>query len=298
MTQPLVVLTYPGHFLLTAVTIRSYFQHNSPVPVTIIADDLSRYAWPEYLNDCIEFYASLAESVSVTPVSRLPQAHGYDYPTGGWLRQQMVKLYLDQLVPYTTWFFTDGDVQFHFPVPFDTVPYTITRHEDGVQQRHNAYVSKILGIDTVGIIAQHAHMDWIPNRQSQVCVSNPPFRTMHAKILQQLRQYVQELRGMDLAAAHSWIYNDVHVTPDQPAPFLESEWELLENFRKHVLNEDINLIYYPVPELNLDGKHDNTDLEFCTTCYASDQMLGRSWFEQQGLKVPDQIWSHLEKISK
>jgi hypothetical protein len=210
----------------------------------------------------------------------------------------MVKLYLDQLVPYSVWFFTDGDVQFHFPAPFDSVPYTITRHEDGVQQRHNAYVCKILGMPTTGLIAQHPYMDWMPDCRGQVCVSNPPFRTMRARTLQQLRQYVQDLRGLDLARTHNWIYDDVDAGPGRDIPFLESEWELIENFRQHVLKEDINLIYYPVLAPNLTGQYHKQDIEFCTTCYVSDRVFGRDWFEQQGFLVADQIWSQLEKVNK
>ena len=138
--QPLVILTYPGHFLLTALTIRSFFLHNPPTPVVIIVDNLSRYCWPSYVADCEHFYKTLADKVTVQCVSDLPEAHFYNQPNDGWLRQQLVKLYLDQLVSEPVWFFTDGDIQFHFPAPFDSVPYTITRHEDGVQQRHNAYV--------------------------------------------------------------------------------------------------------------------------------------------------------------
>jgi hypothetical protein len=73
---------------------------------------------------------------------------------------------------------------------------------------------------------------------------------------------------------------------------------LIENFRTHVLKEDINLVYYPVVPLSTDNQTQSGDLEFCSTCYVSDQVLGRDWFEKQGFSVSDQIWSQLGKIRK
>ena len=296
--QPLVILTYPGHFLLTASTIQSFFLHNPPTPVIVVVDDLSRYSWPSYVSDCETFYKTLAHNVLVVAVSDLPQAHAYNQPTNGWLRQQIVKLHLDQLIADPVWFFTDGDMQFHFPIPFDSVPYAITRSRDDIQARQNFYVAKLLDIPNPGIVAQHPHMDWAPDRRAQVCVSNPPFRSMQADTLRKLRQHLKDLRGHDVIQAHTWLYDTFPATTNGDAPFIESEWELIENFRTHVLKQDINLIYYPVLPLSLDGTYNNQDLEFCVTCYVSDQALGKSWFEQQNICVPDQIWQRLEQINK
>lgn len=294
--MPLVVLTYPGHFLLTALTIKSFFQHNQSVPVRIVVDDLSRYSWPEYVVDCEQFYNTLAENVSVIRVSQLPEAHEYKQPTNGWLRQQIVKLHLDQLITDPVWFFTDGDMQFHFPVPVDSVPYTITRRDDDIRPRQNFYVAKLLGIANPGIVAQHPHMDWAPDRRCQVCVSNPPFRTMQAATLQKLRQHIQHLHGVGVIEAHTQMYNETHVGSGD-APFIESEWELIENFRTHVLGEDIDPIYYPTVAWS-DTDYNLKNIEFCTTCFASDAQLGRAWFEKQNILISDQLWQHLEQINK
>lgn len=295
--MPLVVLTYPGHFLLTYMTIQSFLRHNACVCITVIVDDLSRYCWPNYVAQCRDFYKTLATQVSVVSVSQLPEARAYNQPSNGWLRQQIVKLHLDKLVDYPVWFFTDGDMQFHFPVPVDSVPYTITNRTDDIRPRQNLYVAKMLGITNPGIVTQHPHMDWAPDRRAPVCVSNPPFRTMLASTLQKLRQHIQDLRGQDLVQAHTWLYDDVH-TAGGDAPFIESEWELIENFRVHVLGEDIKLIYYPTVPWASRAINLEKDFEFCTTCFASDAQLGRSWFEQQDISISDTVWQQLEQISK
>lgn len=299
MSQPLVVLTYPGHFMTTALTIRSYFFHNEPVPVTVIADDISRFAWPSYITDCEHFYAGLADSVTVIPVSTLPQAQYYNQPHNGWLRQQLVKLYLDKIIDLTECFFTDGDMQFQFPVPRDSVPFTITNNpRDTVRARQNAYVSQMLQITNPGIVATHPHMDFAPNCQAQVCVSNPPFRTMRAQTLKQLRQHIWDLRGQTIEQSHAWMYDTCEYLPNGDAPFLESEWELIENFRVHVLGEDINPVYYPAVPMSATGHYPSIGMEFCVTTYVSDRGLGRAWFQQHDLAVSDQVWQHLAQIVK
>ena len=147
---------------------------------------------------------------------------------------------MDKLVDYPVWFFTDGDMQFHFPIPFDSVPYTITNRTDDIRARQNYYVAKMLDIPNPGIVTEHPHLDWAPGRRAQVCVSNPPFRTMTANTLRKLREHTQALRGQDLIESHTWLYNTTEFLPNGDAPFIESEWELIENFRVHVLGEDIN----------------------------------------------------------
>jgi len=278
------------------MTIQSFFRHNVCGPVTVIVDDLSRHCWPGYVAQCEDFYNTLTPLVRVVRVSQLPEASTYNQPTAGWLRQQIVKLHLDKLIEYPVWFFTDGDVQFHFPAPFDSVPYTITNRTDDIRPRQNLYVTRMLDIPNPGIVAQHPHMNWAPDCTAQVCVSNPPFRTMQAQTLRQLRQHIKDLRGQTIPEAHSWLYDDLHHNGD--APFIESEWELIENFRMHVLEEDLKLIYYPTVEW--DGLADNhaKNIEFCTTCFSSDAQLGRSWFEQQDIFVPDSVWQQLENIYK
>jgi hypothetical protein len=303
--MPLVVLTYPGHFLLTCITIKSFLRYNTSVPITVIVDDLSCYCWSEYVAHCEIFYKALAPSVSIVSVSQLPEAHVYaknKQPANGWIRQQIIKLHLDKLIPYPVWFFTDGDVQFHFPVPHNSVPYSIINPNknpaDNIQSRQNLYVAKMLDIPTPGIITQHPHMDWAPECRAQVCVSNPPFRTMQASTLKQLRQHIQDTHGLDVLQTHLWLYNNLH-TGDGDASFIESEFELIENFRTHVLQEDVQLIYYPTIPWEPDPKSTNRgNIEFCTTWYITDAQLGKSWFEQQNMFISDSLWQQLEQIRK
>ena len=275
MTQPLVVLTYPGHFLLTVLTIQSYFHHHPPVPITVIADDLTDSCWESYIEDCCHLYKS-----TVIPVSSIIVATQFN---AGWIRQQAVKLYLDQVLDYDNWFFTDGDVEFHFPAPKNVIPYVITRG-GLIQQQQNNYVSKILGIANPGIWAEHPDMNWQSGTcRHQVCVSNPPFRTMTANTLIKLRTHIEQLHKQPLTR--------LLLNADQSL----SEWEILASFQNIILKENIPVVYYPT---TLIGKNNKSHLNYCSTCFTTDSAFNRSWWQEKNIAVNDRIWNNIVNISK
>jgi hypothetical protein len=259
------VLTYPGHFLLTTLTIRSYLKYHEPVSITVIADDLSDLAWSRYLDDCKQQYGC-----NIIPVSSIEPAQAFQ--NNPWVRQQIVKLYLDQVLPHNDWFFTDGDLEYYFFAPCDIIPYVITR--GGPEQvKHNAYVSEMLGIDNPGIYAEHPDMDWQPGTyRHQVCVSNPPFRIMQAQTLQKLRAHVEQLHGQPFIQLH------------QRTDHLVSEWELIANFQTHVLKENINLVYYPTVPIDKPQLTNPNQPDYCGTCYQGDQEFDSYWWQQKGIQ--------------
>jgi hypothetical protein len=253
--MPLVVLTYPGHFLLTVLTIRSYLEYHTPTEVIIVADDLSPYAWPTYLTDCQELYWA-----PVIPLSQIPCTKEFNT---GWIRQQIAKLHLDQVVNADNWFFTDGDIVFLNPVDPTHTPYTVPYYNTTTQQQ-NEYVNRLLDINT-----------GIRVNGEQVCVSNPPFRTMHATVLKQLRNYVGEKLN-------------------QTGPGM-SEWELIENFRQHVLGQSLNLVKYAPHSLNDSAADLNYFDHQFLTCYGTDKDLGRDFFD---FSISDRIWQILSNINR
>lgn len=282
MTQePLIVLTYPGHFMLTALTLQSYLQHHASCDITVIVDDVSDHAWPQYADDCENLYQQkivLASSVDCVRTQK-----------NGWIRQQLLKLYLDHLTNFPSWFFTDGDIVFRYPAPKKTIPYCITRG-GSVQQMQNSFVKHMLGLNKVGIYAQHHDMDWAPNNTAQVCVSNPPFRSMQSQDLVDLRAYIENLHNRPF----DQIWNSC---VDKHGHAAVSEWELLENFKTYVQQSPSELTYYPTCAKD----HTKTKLsepDFCEHHFLSDAEFGRDELARLGISVTDQIWQHLEKISK
>jgi len=209
--------------------------------------------------------------------------------TNGWIRQQLLKLHLDRLTNFPSWFFTDGDIVFRYPVPTKIVPYCITRGGP-VQQMQNSFVKHMLRLSKVGIYAQHPDMDWAPNNTAQVCVSNPPFRSMAALDLAELRTHIAQLHDQSFELAWSNCINRA----DHSAV---SEWELLENFKAYVQQSPSELIYYPTCSKD-HTKTKQSDPDFCEHHFVSDAEFGRIELAKYNIKVTDQIWQHLTKISR
>lgn len=264
MTQPLVVLTYPGHFLLTALTIQSYLQHHNPCSITVIADDLSPQTWSGYLDHCQQQY-----NCKVVPTSSIPVARAF--ANNHWIRQQLIKLHLDLVLDTDCWFFTDGDVEYCSPVAYNTTPYSIVR---GGQERtlQDSYVSTMLGISNPRIRATHPDIDWTTDHTDQVCVSNPPFRTMWSDVLEQLRGHIEQLHGESMISIH------------QRLKHLMSEWELIANFQTHVLKQNIELVYYPTVPMNTDIDTVANQPNYCKTCYQGDSEFDINWWQQKGIQ--------------
>lgn len=270
--MPLVILTYPGHYLLTALTIQSYLKYHQPAKIIVVADDISHQAWPTYITDCKQLYKT-----QLIPTSSIPEA--VKFSGTGWVRQQIIKLHLDQILDLDNWFFTDGDIVFlHTVNPMD-IPYSIPYFGEQTQKQ-NEYVSELLVSNSVGVT----------KNGQQVCVSNPAFRTMERSTLQQLREYIKIKHNQTIAELHQ--------------PYLSSnsigvsEWELIENFKQHILGIELNLIKYAPHDIS----NANADLNFFShqflTCYSTDYGFGQDWFAEQGVTVSDEIWQILSNISR
>jgi hypothetical protein len=185
-------------------------------------------------------------------------------------------------VPFDTWFFTDGDIEFNTSVPHNAVPYTITPGGP-TQDQQNSYVAKLLNV-TPGVF----------DRQ-QVCVSHPPFRTMRAQDLIQLRAYVEQQLSYNFADWHKHYITEGggQLNSDGSPRYLMSEWELLATFQSTVLQQDINLKQFQTDYTI--GETPKT----CGTCFCTDGEFGRDWWNSYaGITVTDRIWNTISKISK
>lgn len=292
--QNIVVLTFPGHFLLTKLTIESlkiWFPHCKTL--TVVADDVtvnqSRYRsdpnrqdipWSQYIRDCEKFY-----QCTVIPSS----SHVCSSLHYGWVRQQMLKLHLDQIVKFQTWFFTDGDVIFKCAVHKDIVPYTLvdvkgvalsTRDpEPGeITMQQSFYVTKLLGVE-------HAGFYNLYNRR--MCLSNPPFRFMNSQDLLDLRQHVENL--------HHKNFLDIHRGIELDQRYSVSEWEMLEWFKFSIKQQRPDFQEWFTDHVGRPSIKPRTCKWWCETTWNIDTDWPRSWWEQQGIVCCDRIWNLLPR---
>lgn len=296
--QAFVTLTYPPHFLSTAATIKSYFNHHPKLPVVIIVDDtnitrlpritrlpsgeIEFVAWPDYIGDCEELYRSLGQDCQIVRLSQteLPVT---SFP--GWLRQQMVKFYMDHLLPdIESWFFSDGDVFFFDTTPAET-PYSyVTEYNP----EWISYVADTLKIDPA--LVKHKSAG---ETQDDATVSNPPWRLMSATILKGLRSHVENTHNVDFIQYH---HNYARAHREQLCTW--SEWELIEFYQSRVLNQPTQLKFCPPISFQHEIPRKNLPFTISMLNLPSEIAMGRSWFEQMGVPVSDDHWQKVSRIKK
>jgi hypothetical protein len=272
--MPLVVLTYPGHFLLTILTIKSYLKYHIPTEIIVVVDDISNQAWPSYLTDCQEFYNNFELTVTIRPSSSiLPIIQKFN---SGWIRQQLIKLHLDLIIEPTHWFFTDGDIIFLHSVDPNKLPYSLPLPVEG----QNNYIRAVLGIEQAGIFVNGI----------QVCVNDPAFRAMDKQTLIDLRNHVEQV--------HQKSISEIHFNYRKTSSIVVTEWELLESFKLYVQGHTPNLVRYAPHDLMNPPDNLNFFTHQFLTCYNTDQDFSRTWFSDQGITVLDNLWEILSNIKR
>ena len=260
MRSRAVVLTYPGHFLLTKLTLKS-IKVNLPEiqEITIIADDCSLLAWPGYIDDCIKSYQCHVIPVSSTGMAKVEP---------GWLRQQMIKMHIDQLIDWPEFFITDGDIIFDSAVPYDIVPFNYIDFTD-IDLHQSRYVSRMLGI---------------PHRPLKIgdqdaITSNSAFRDTKAKWWNSMRSYIENRFNQSLLDLHKDLESLQGVT----------EWELIESYKINVLKIDPKFGTLFCQEIT--NPQDQVLGPKFSTCWCVDRELGYEWWHTQGINLD--LWEIL-----
>lgn len=267
MRSHAVVLTYPGHFLQTQLTLRSLRLYLPSIKnITVLVDDISPWAWPNYVDHCRLAY----NQTDVQPLSQHKFLHNIQ---PGWLRQQMVKMHLDLIINHNEVFVTDGDVVFRTQVPYQTTPVNLVDADqsDKTADLQRTYVTKALG--------QHIPFSLYLGRRPDFSAAG--FRDLDLQMLMDIRNLVQHNTGQ--------IFLNYHM--NLKSIFGISEWELIENYRLSVL--------YQLPNFTLFSCHNlNTDLvalqpHWFSTSWATDTEFGLSWWQEQGVDYINSVWDLL-----
>lgn len=266
------VTTFPGHFLLTKLSIDHYLRNFPDTQkLYVVYDDADLSHWPEYVSDCKSLYES---DVDTEYVSFSDLNSDIKTCKIGWYRQQLAKCYLDVAITDETWFSFDGDILFdkcvdqseHVPVQqFDKFEYT------SISVMVKQYLCTVLGIEQSPL---QLHNNFR-------ITSSIPFRTLDKKLLQDTRSWVERVTKKDFAKLHiDWVHDQqLIVYDDQPTAMIMHEWELIEAVR---------ILTRPYTEI----KASNSGYELymdTTDChepryrhgYVKDDELDTAWLDQQ-----------------
>ena len=280
-----VVLSYPGHFHQTQMSVKSLMKfYPETQKITFVLDDIQTDTWPSYVDDHV-----LAMSSWLTipfEVLRTSQMQNIKQCFIGWCRQQLIKLTLDQLVSGDEWFVVDGDTIFltrsdikqSVPVSFRYQPnqnYSILSCN---------YVKTLLGIPQGNLTYEDTAVG-----------TNPiPFRWLTKELLAGLRSRVESRFGQEFVALHlAWFRNQTIVSDcDSPVKLAMSEWELIECYRRFVLGIKLPFIEvgsgYP---LYTDLSSLRRKQHVFRHSYIKDAEIDPVWL-QQNLDVDQRTWAY------
>ena len=263
MRNHAVVLTYPGHFLQTYLSLQSLHKtHPECQRITILVDDWSDLVWPEYQQHCTSFYGDLVTDF-VFAKSYLCYARLRDQP---WIRQQVFKLTLDTILPRVSQvFWLDGDIVLYQHLPFGSTPFSVTSWS-AVSQGHRQYV-----YDATGLTVPNYDTELVSGSSGTlVCLSNPPIRDIDLDHVRGVRNLIEQRHG-DLINWHAKFFSIYDHAP--------SEWELLACYQDQCLTQPLNLVHWPTQDLQEPVHADSK----CATSWVCDRQLDTQWWSQQAV---------------
>lgn len=266
----IVLTTFPGYFFTQILSLRSIQKYAAGFPIDIIIDDFDNQHWPEHPEQCENYIKQNFPDQDIT-FHRFSNFAGMErVRTGGWFRQQLVKLYLDQFVTGDNWLLVDADVVFTEDIRLDAISATVSLTPDPITIGNRLYVEFMLGTDK----------PWVVNKDEYWCLSSVPFRSLSRDLLQNLRSHVEALHNKPLFDLHLGLFETDKLVAFDPESktMVFSEFQLIEVFRHR---------YYHTP-LPI-GKCVASNFEHSSI---KDWNTERRFFEQH-CAVNDQHWQSL-----
>lgn len=278
-----VILSFPGHFYQTHLTVQSLERFYPEIDrITFILDDAEQGGWHTYTQDFERsIHSQTSRSFDIILTSDLDPIRSC---VAGWWRQQLAKLVIDRILPGDQWFVVDGDTVFVTRCDIrDRVP--ITHRNDRTSNfsiMSENYVRTLLGISS-GYLTDH-----VP-----VCTNAVPFRYLDRSLLESLRQHVESRFDRDFVKLHLDWFADQTIVADWNPPdrMTMSEWELIECYRRYVQHQEL-----PFADVGSGYTHDVDFSEIGQTrdvfvhAYRWDTEIGSDWFESRGVSVDPTTW--------
>jgi hypothetical protein len=205
--------------------------------------------------------------------SQLP--HVDDARHGGWFRQQLIKLHLDQLVSDNHWLSVDADVVFKEYPATDIIPVTRTS-ADAIDTGNRKYVKYMLSVER----------PYLGHSDEHLCASGVPFRYLTRDLLTQLRQHVEQTHNKNFLQLHIDLMKSGEIVAYDPdmQRMIMSEFQLIEVYRDQFCNND------------------NFTIKVGTSAFDHDSVKDwhrdRAWFESQGVAVTDSHWQLSQTVGQ
>ena len=284
----IAVITYPGHFMSTLGTIKNFLEVTHwRSPVYIFVDDLGLQweSWPNYIDDLTDAVNSNFPELNTTYIKF--SEFGFPHVWDGWLRQQLVKLNLDMILPGNLWYVTDGDVILNrIPnaneIPFNLIP---TRKILNNTQR-DSYIRHMLG-----------DVEFLKFNGERVYTHHVPCRWVTKNDLQDLRRYVSDRFKNDFNLVHYHLMREERITGygSTPEHLSMTEWDLLETWRISIDQQMPEFRHWLISK---EKSADSSTLTTFNTFFGVDCDLDLDHFKNQGILVNSVHWDKCQAIKR
>ena len=280
-----VVLSFPGHFWQTQLCVQRLLHYYHDINImTFILDDVDASTWNQYSKDFVDAVTKNTEVdmrfVKVSDLGKIAKC------PAGWWRQQLIKLTLDEILDDSSWFVVDGDVIFGSKIDVaENVP--ISRRGDFASNWSKMCVNYVR--DVIGQGPGFLTMDETP-----VITSAIPFRHLDRDLLTTLRAHVEARFQSDFVTLHLNWFDDQTIVADisPPTRWVMSEWELIESFRRNVLDQDWPFLDigsgYPI---DCDLQAQQGGINVFHHAYLRDAEIGPKWFQDHGIEIDSMTWT-------
>jgi hypothetical protein len=264
----IVLTTFPGYFFTQILSLRSIQQYAAGFPIDVIIDDLGNRSWETYPEDCQKYITQCFPNLDIT-FHLFSNFIGIErVQTGGWFRQQLVKLYLDKFVPGDRWLLVDADVVFTETPKIELVSASVRTEATPVDTGNRMYVQYMLDCDK----------PWVVNDSEYWCLSGVPFRLIQRDLLENLRAHVEAVHNTNLFELHLSLFRENKLVAFDPnsQTMVMSEFQLIEIFRHRYYHTTL-----PIGK-SISSKFEHSSLK--------DWKFERTWFTEQNVPITDQQW--------
>jgi hypothetical protein len=269
-----VVTTFPGYFFSTALCLQSIQQHVPGVGVDIVVDDFDLDQWPDYVLDCYAYISDQFPDLDLQfyQFSQIPTVDRAR--AGGWFRQQLIKLHLDQILTTDRWLVIDADVVLKARPNDNTVP-SLPHPPDPVGIGNRLYVKYMLNTEIPWLTAE--------TETEFLCVSGIPIRYITRDLLCGLRARVEQVHNKNFLDLHLDLIAQQQLVAWDPQAqtMVMSEFQLIEYYRNRCYWQSLpiqhgaaDFAHTSIKDWNLDQTHFGT------------------------VAVPDQYWQKLLQFAQ